>query len=185
MLLNGDDNSLRPDYYSGLGADLLGSSDEEDDDSDDESGSSLDLADEDIPVTGFAVASNKRNADFHELFPTVPEGDYLIEGEFLPSLHTLLVLSVFSHRGWHDVYSCWLGGYQNAYLIVRLCFIFASFLDGVIVFKTNHRLGLADYGCALQREILIQGRIYISENHICFHANIFGWITDVSRLSSP
>ncbi|KAH9923210.1 uncharacterized protein BXZ73DRAFT_104002, partial [Epithele typhae] len=34
---------------------------------------------EDIPVTGFAVASNKRNQDFHELFPTVPEGDYLIE----------------------------------------------------------------------------------------------------------
>ncbi|KAI5885358.1 GRAM-domain-containing protein, partial [Schizophyllum commune H4-8] len=65
--------------------------------------------------TGFAVASSKRNADFHELFPAVPEGDYLIE----------------------------------------------------------------DYGCALQREILIQGRLYISENHICFHANIFGWITDL------
>jgi len=38
---------------------------------------------------------------------------------------------------------------------------------------------LPDYGCALQREILVQGRIYISENHICFHANIFGWVTDV------
>ncbi|PPQ79364.1 hypothetical protein CVT25_002634 [Psilocybe cyanescens] len=92
-------------------------------DSDSDSGSGslssddlLDIGEEDIPVTGFAVASNKRNADFHELFPGVPEGDYLIE----------------------------------------------------------------DYGCALQREILIQGRIYISENHICFHANIFGWITDLS-----
>ncbi|KAH9885421.1 hypothetical protein C8Q73DRAFT_749210 [Cubamyces lactineus] len=86
----------------------------------DEDGSSdsdeLDLDPDDIPVTGFAVASNKRNQDFHELFPTVPEGDYLIE----------------------------------------------------------------DYGCALQREILIQGRLYISENHVCFHANIFGWITDLS-----
>ena len=50
----------------------------------DESGSSsdgLDLDDRDIPVTGFAVASNRRNADFHELFPNIPEGDYLIEGE--------------------------------------------------------------------------------------------------------
>ncbi|EJC98764.1 uncharacterized protein FOMMEDRAFT_149108 [Fomitiporia mediterranea MF3/22] len=82
--------------------------------SDLDSGSEDDLDDE-IPVTGFAVASNKRNADFHEMFPSVPEGDYLIE----------------------------------------------------------------DYGCALQREILIQGRLYISENHICFHANIFGWITDL------
>ena len=25
---------------------------------------------------------------------------------------------------------------------------------------------LPDYGCALQQEILIQGRIYISENHV-------------------
>ncbi|KAK1231619.1 hypothetical protein PQX77_005266 [Marasmius sp. AFHP31] len=67
-------------------------------------------------VTGFAVASSRRNGEFHELFPGIPEGDYLIE----------------------------------------------------------------DYGCALQREILIQGRLYISENHICFHANILGWITDLS-----
>lgn len=36
-----------------------------------------------------------------------------------------------------------------------------------------------DYGCALQREILLQGRLYVSENHICFHANIFGWVTNV------
>ncbi|CAG8637605.1 13613_t:CDS:2, partial [Ambispora leptoticha] len=36
-----------------------------------------------------------------------------------------------------------------------------------------------DYGCALQREILAQGRMYISLQHVCFHANIFGWTTDV------
>lgn len=101
--------SSRDDFSDGQ-TDTLASS-EESEGSDDE----LDIC-EDIPVTGFAVASSKRNADFHELFPSIPEGDYLIE----------------------------------------------------------------DYGCALQREILIQGRIYISENHICFHANIFGWITDLS-----
>ena len=43
----------------------------------------------------------------------------------------------------------------------------------------------ADYGCALQRDILIQGRLYISENHVCFHANIFGWVTDVSFVPCP
>ncbi|KAF9038283.1 GRAM-domain-containing protein [Hymenopellis radicata] len=101
------------DYYLGLEDD---SSDEDDDSDDDDVLLDLDLAGNEIPVTGFAVASSRRNADFHELFPTIPEGDYLIE----------------------------------------------------------------DYGCALQREILIQGRLYISENHICFHANIFGWITDLS-----
>ena len=68
-LAGGDET--RPEYYSGLD----GSSDSGSDlDSD------LELGDDDIPVTGFAVASNKRNADFHELFPTIPEGDYLIEG---------------------------------------------------------------------------------------------------------
>ncbi|PVV02940.1 hypothetical protein BB560_002595 [Smittium megazygosporum] len=34
-----------------------------------------------------------------------------------------------------------------------------------------------DYGCALQRDILIHGRIYITENYICFYSNIFGWVT--------
>ncbi|KAK9241436.1 hypothetical protein V1525DRAFT_429177 [Lipomyces kononenkoae] len=66
-------------------------------------------------VTGFAVASKKRNRDFHQLFRSVPEDDYLIE----------------------------------------------------------------DYGCALSREILLQGRLYISEQHICFNSNIFGWVTNL------
>ncbi|KAI0035791.1 hypothetical protein K488DRAFT_42561 [Vararia minispora EC-137] len=91
-----------------------GSGDESEMD-DDDAQLLADIGADDIPVTGFAVASNKRNADFHEMFATVPEGEYLIE----------------------------------------------------------------DYGCALQRDILIQGRLYISEHHICFHANIFGWVTDV------
>ncbi|KAL9101249.1 MAG: hypothetical protein Q9163_003482 [Psora crenata] len=63
--------------------------------------------------TGFAVASKKRNREFHQLFKTVPEDDYLIE----------------------------------------------------------------DYSCALQREIILAGRIYISEGHICFSSNILGWVT--------
>ncbi|KAH8987743.1 hypothetical protein EDB86DRAFT_2087704 [Lactarius hatsudake] len=107
--------SLRaPEHESDYVSSVDGPDDEVEDDSEDDA-LLAELNDGDIPVTGFAVASNKRNADFHELFRTIPEGDYLIE----------------------------------------------------------------DYGCAMQREILVQGRIYISENHICFHANIFGWVTDV------
>lgn len=63
--------------------------------------------------TGFAVASKKRNRDFHQLFRSVPEDDYLIE----------------------------------------------------------------DYSCALQRDIILAGRIYVSEGHICFSSNILGWVT--------
>ena len=64
-------------------------------------------------LTGFAVASKKRNRDFHNLFRSVPEDDYLIE----------------------------------------------------------------DYSCALQRDIILAGRIYVSEGHICFSSNILGWVT--------
>jgi len=64
-------------------------------------------------LTGFAVANRKRNRDFHQLFRSVPEDDYLIE----------------------------------------------------------------DYSCALQRDIILAGRIYVSEGHICFSSNILGWIT--------
>ncbi|XP_071853799.1 protein Aster-B-like [Apostichopus japonicus] len=47
------------------------------------------------------------------------------------------------------------------------------------VFKTlpeNERL-VADYSCALQKDILVHGRMYVTENWICFYANIFRWET--------
>lgn len=66
-------------------------------------------------LTGFAVASSKRNKDFHQLFRSVPEDDYLIE----------------------------------------------------------------DYSAALQRDILLHGRLYVSEGHICFSSNILGWVTNL------
>jgi hypothetical protein len=37
-----------------------------------------------------------------------------------------------------------------------------------------------DYSCALQREILSQGKIFVSLHHVCFHSNIFSWVTNVS-----
>jgi len=53
----------------------------------------------------------------------------------------------------------------------------------------NERL-VADYSCALHREILLQGRIYISINYIAFYSNIFSWVTklvlklrDVSEIN--
>jgi hypothetical protein len=65
--------------------------------------------------TGFAVAPPRRNKDFHALFKSVPEDDYLIE----------------------------------------------------------------DYSAALQKEILLHGRLYVSEGHLCFSSNILGWVTNL------
>ncbi|XP_025938346.1 GRAM domain-containing protein 1C isoform X2 [Apteryx rowi] len=39
---------------------------------------------------------------------------------------------------------------------------------------------VVDYACALQKDILLQGRLYLSENWLCFHSNIFRWETTIS-----
>ncbi|KAK0178293.1 hypothetical protein PV328_002257 [Microctonus aethiopoides] len=39
---------------------------------------------------------------------------------------------------------------------------------------------VVDYSCALQREILVHGRLYVSQNYVCFYANYFMWETLVS-----
>lgn len=51
-------------------------------------------------ITGFAVASSKRNADFHSLFTSVPEDDYLIEGKICSRYYysKLLFILVFICR---------------------------------------------------------------------------------------
>lgn len=36
---------------------------------------------------------------------------------------------------------------------------------------------ISDYSCAIQRDILVHGRLYVSQNYICFYANIFRWET--------
>lgn len=38
---------------------------------------------------------------------------------------------------------------------------------------------LDDFSCALSREFLYQGRIYISETHLCFYSSLLGWIAKV------
>ncbi|XP_071369362.1 protein Aster-C [Centroberyx affinis] len=37
---------------------------------------------------------------------------------------------------------------------------------------------IVDYPCALQRDILLQGRLYLSENWLCFYSNVF-WGTKI------
>ncbi|KAL5640222.1 hypothetical protein ACGC1H_007481 [Rhizoctonia solani] len=34
---------------------------------------------------------------------------------------------------------------------------------------------IQEYGCTLQRECPIGGRLYLTENHICFYSNIYKW----------
>ncbi|KAK3847463.1 MAG: GRAM domain-containing protein, partial [Linnemannia gamsii] len=72
--------------------------------------------------------------------------------------------------------------YPRDDLVSHISFLYANekrFGDFHSLFRSvpdDEKL-IEDYGCALQKEILVQGRLYISENHVCFHANIFGWVT--------
>ncbi|CAI4038677.1 hypothetical protein SMKI_06G0220 [Saccharomyces mikatae IFO 1815] len=38
---------------------------------------------------------------------------------------------------------------------------------------------LDDFNCGLNRELLYQGKLYITETHLCFNSNILGWIAKV------
>ncbi|KAK5821870.1 GRAM domain-containing protein, partial [Linnemannia elongata] len=70
------------------------------------------------------------------------------------------------------------------YSAANINFVYANekrFSDFHSVFRSvpDEEKLIEDYGCALQKEILVQGRLYISENHVCFNANIFGWVTNL------
>lgn len=69
-----------------------------------------------LPVTGFAVASNRRNAEFHALFPTVDEGDYLIEGMDIPPLTPASQAHMYLSRLWMRARQ----GYPRPWSTVRL-----------------------------------------------------------------
>lgn len=43
---------------------------------------------------------------------------------------------------------------------------------------SNERL-VDDFSCALSREILVQGRMYLSEHYVCFNSSILGWVTNI------
>jgi hypothetical protein len=158
-----DGSSIHPDHEHEHDNEYDDEDDEEDDDLDESDTTEDDDSDADarttrssisrmsLPVTGFAVASNKRNLEFHTLFNQIDEGDYLIEGE-----------PCAGHYGPPLVpSSCDVRRYRLAFNAVRCT---------------------SDYGCALQKDILVHGRIYVSEHHLSFHSNILGWVTDVSRV---
>ncbi|KAI3405848.2 hypothetical protein KGF56_001455 [Candida oxycetoniae] len=38
---------------------------------------------------------------------------------------------------------------------------------------------IADFSCALSKDILVQGKMYLSDHYICFNSNILGWVTHI------
>lgn len=50
------------------------------------------------------------------------------------------------------------------------------------MFKIIEYLFVSGFTCALQKEILYQGKLFLSENWICFHSKVFGKDTKVSKI---
>ncbi|KAH3661944.1 hypothetical protein OGAPHI_006123 [Ogataea philodendri] len=44
----------------------------------------------------------------------------------------------------------------------------------------SNELFIEDYTCAYRKDVLIHGRMYVSENHISFHSNLIGLITHIT-----
>ena len=121
--------SDRDSFVSGID----NGSDEDDD---------LDLDADDIPVTGFAVASARRNQEFHEMFPAVPEGDYLIEGAWC----------FFRIYPRHD--GCVAARYT------RLCHFITDFYDQITAVRFSAKFSFK-VACTYQRIICASMRIYL------------------------
>lgn len=63
-------------------------------------------------------------------------------------------------------------------------FRYATIKRNIDFHNNFHSLDLTDrlvddFACALSREILLQGRIYLSESYICFNSNLLGWVTNL------
>ena len=41
---------------------------------------------------------------------------------------------------------------------------------------------ITEYSCALQCDILVHGRLYLSKNYACFYANILTWEKSVRHI---
>ena len=43
-------------------------------------------------------------------------------------------------------------------------------------------LSLLGISCAYVGDILLQGHLYVTDNSLAFHSNVFGYVTKVSRV---
>lgn len=64
---------------------------------------------------------------------------------------------------------------QTRALTSLICYIYVIKKEG----RSDREYHVADYSCAVQKDILLHGRLYVTQNYLCFYANIFGWETNI------
>lgn len=68
------------------------------------------------------------------------------------------------------------------FFITQFCLVIVAVVDPSSTFFKGKYFYyfFTDYSCALQKEILVHGRLFVSQKYLCFYANIFGWETNVT-----
>lgn len=97
-----------------------------------------------------AQTVSKYNSQFHKLFQCVPKDELLMKGEAGRTPHSQSHSQSQSQSQFHS----------HSHSLQGFLMPLASLLPV--------------YSCALLRDILLQGRLYISRNWLCFYANLFG-----------
>lgn len=114
---------------------------------------------------------------FH--YAKVPVTPMLLHFNIIFSIHSVISshMSFVLIVNWNKVnhYS------TQQYVNTVTCFI--KYILGTLICMICMRMGQyqldyihdfsSDYPCALQRDILLQGRLYLSENCLCFYSNVF------------
>ncbi|TRY56265.1 hypothetical protein DNTS_028381, partial [Danionella cerebrum] len=87
------------------------------------------------------------------------------ENQFPAQFRHTLMLQLIDDLSYEDVKKCYRGSTVSKYNS-QYHKLFSSVPKEEILMKV--------YSCALLRDILLQGRLYISRNWLCFYANLFG-----------
>uniref|UniRef100_A0A3Q3KMX0 GRAM domain-containing protein n=1 Tax=Monopterus albus TaxID=43700 RepID=A0A3Q3KMX0_MONAL len=125
----------------------------------------------------------KHNKAFHKLFPDVPKGENLIQSEWSCSVTYLLVLimemcpfvtlplmpSLFPAVAPNALFAKWSAANDELKQ-------FSQRFSRCVSFVTSHcvcvHLFAVAFTCALQKEVLYLGKLFVSERHVCFHSAV-------------
>lgn len=116
---------------------------------------------------------SKGNSQYHKIFKELSKEEQLIQSESVMITHL----------------KCWLRGKIRAknvnYILTSpiLVCLFCKTVSAQLQRAVNEFLFFfpcsSGYTCALQKDILYQGRMFVSDHWICFHSKVFGKDTKV------
>jgi len=101
---------------------------------------------------------------FLTLFPDLPADTFIIEGT--PYHHNVTTLLSTTIHYYYSIICIYSHSYHCYY------YYYCDYWR------------ITDFSCAWQKDILIQGRLYITPTHFCFYANILTWVHQLQILVS-